>query len=239
MERSPLMHFFVQTLKGKKISIEAETTNRIVDIKAKIEEIEGVPIDQQLLIFGGQKLGDEKTLQYYKIQQEYTIQLFINPRNNQTEKNNSMQIKVRHFTIPKGEIALNVEPTDKIEDIKLQIYDECNIPSYQQRLYFNGINLENSKTLQDYSIKSDSILNLKNNFMEIVIKKSNGKCILFKVDPTDEILYVKTLIEDKEKIPTDQQMLLFCGKLLEDKLLLQDYSIAKLSTLYLVKKLQQ
>ena len=33
------MQFFVQTLKGKKISIEAEPTNKIVDIKAKIEEI--------------------------------------------------------------------------------------------------------------------------------------------------------------------------------------------------------
>ena len=135
------MQFFVQTLKGKKISIEAKSTDRIFDIKAKIEEIEGIPIDKQLLIFGGQKLENEKTLQYYKIQQEYTIQLSMNPRNNQTEKNNSMQIKVKHELLEHGEIALKVEPTDKIEDIKTQIYDIYFIPPHQQRLYFNGINL--------------------------------------------------------------------------------------------------
>lgn len=201
------MQFFVQTLKGKRISIDAEPTNKIVAIKAKIEEIEGIPIDQQLLIFGGQKLEDEKTLQYYKIQQEYTIQLSIKPLNNQTEKNNLMQIK-----ITPSEMSIKVKPTDKIEDIKLQIYDESYIPPYQQRLYFNGINLENDKTLQDYSIQRDSILILKNSYMEIFIKKINGKCILFNVDPTDEINYVKTLIEEKEKFQLISKFFFFAGE---------------------------
>ena len=162
----------------------------------------------------------------------------MNNGNNQTEKNNSMQIKVEHYLVLiKSEITFKVDPTDKIEDIKFQIHDKYPIPPYQQRLYFNGTILENSKTLQDYSIQNDSILNLKVNTMEIIIKKLDGKCLYFKVDQTDEVIYVKSLIEDKEKIPIDQQNLLFCGHLLEDRRLLKDYSIAKLSTLYLIKKL--
>ena len=74
--------------------------------------------------------------------------------------------------------------------------------------------------------------------MEIFIKKLDGKRILLKVDPTDEVSYVKAVIEDKEKIPADQQILIFCVNRLEDKNSLIYYSIARHSTFWLVYKLR-
>ncbi|KAL7490754.1 hypothetical protein ACHAWT_000289 [Skeletonema menzelii] len=74
------MQLFVKTLTGKTVSIEVEEGESIEDVKAKIAEKEGIPAEQQRIIFGGQQLQDGKTIDDYNIGDDATLHLVLRLR---------------------------------------------------------------------------------------------------------------------------------------------------------------
>ena len=147
------IQIFIKTLTGKIFPLVVQQYSTVEAVKAKIQDEEGIPPDQQRLIFTGKLPESGGTLSDYRVCKNSTIYMVLPLRDP-----NLMQIFVKTFS---GKtITIEVYPHDTIAIVKSKIQDKEGVPSDFQRLIFYGKQLENGHTLYCYNVQKESTLHL-------------------------------------------------------------------------------
>ncbi|KAL5722886.1 hypothetical protein ACHQM5_006346 [Ranunculus cassubicifolius] len=254
---------FVKTLTGKEIKFNLLPSSTIGSLKAKIEDMEKLPKEQQKLKFNSELLANERSLAYYGIVLLESIvsipshqqRLLFSERVMEDDKallhynvQNASAIRMILVTMffvetSSGKrIEMVMESSNSISVVKRKIQETEFVPPYKQRLSFCGLQLEDSRTLAHYKIERGSTLKLDiqcNGEMQIFVRTLEGRTRVVNVLRSDSVASLKEKIEVKERIPKDLQNLVFGGKLLESNRSLEEYGIEKESTLHLGLALSQ
>jgi len=231
-----------KTVDGDSITLKTLPSDTVEKLKLKLQEKEGIPVDQQRILFSGKQLEDNRTLAEYNVQEGSIVHVATKPSIHEI----LVFIKFTAKTIP-----LMVLPSDLVESLKKKIEQrDSNIPVARQKLALEGKVLEEGHTLAEYEIKRESSLELDllpaepvaqpttRKEVQIFVRNLLGKTITIQISPDDTVETLKAKVEAKEDIPPSEQRLLYGGKQLENGRKLSDYNIQKESTLHLVLRLR-
>jgi ubiquitin C len=222
---------FVKNWTGETITVKVPANATVLQVK------QSMPIEaycfQQRLTFAGEQLEDGRTLFYYNIQEGSTLY-----------HREIRRILLQHASGATSE--LDVEASDRIETVKARIQHKHRISPDQQRLVFEGEQLEDGRTIFDYGIqdertllhdKRQSTVHLVLPLLDISVKWAmSGKTLLtLYVYASDTVAYVKTMIQDREGIPPGRQSLTLGMQQLQAGHMLSEYDVQKGSTMHLVR----
>ena len=218
LERRKLYKACVRTTSGETITLSLDPKDNLATLKGLVSETVDIPIDKIHLTFDGDPcLDDNRTIVDYGIKSGSTFSL------------KSMKICVEN---PDGnQLPLFVKQTDTIGALKSKIEKKRKVPKQKISLAFDGKQLEDGNTLQDYNIKHEAAIMLNwlmsTDRVELHIKDGEGNTFSLEVGPSDTIGDIKSKIEKKEGIPADQQRLSFNGVELEAGRTIRQYKIGQ------------
>lgn len=156
------MHIRVKTLTGKTIDLYLTKPRLVSEIVDAIQQKEGIPPDQQRLIFAGTQLEHGSTISSYNITNGATLHLVLRLRGHSRtiDVASTDRFPIYIKTLTGKTITIWGDRSCTIARVKTAIEEQEGVPPSQQRLIFAGRQLEDARTLSDYSINTHSTLHL-------------------------------------------------------------------------------
>ena len=233
--RARRMEILVKTLTEKTKSFGVKPSATIGRVKARINYLEHIPVDEQVLIFNEMVLDDSGIMFDFGIKKGSTLTLM-----RVSKGLGLMKITVR--TLNGMENSMEVKPSDTIGKLKTRIHKKKGIPIDEQVLIFNEMVLHDSGTLADFYIKHGSFLTLmrkSRGFIKIFFRSILGKTFSLEVKPLCTIAYIKAKIQDEFGLRPVQQRLIFKGKPLYEDIhyTVGEYNIPNGSTIHVLGRL--
>ena len=255
---------YVRTLTGKIITVRCNEMDLIADIKSKIERKEGIPLGNQQLVKrethedsekGTQiinvNLDDHVSLSDYHIQNyQELILMRVDPSVHKVVM--PVLPGVEHPVAVPELATINVQSSSgekytvkidisaKVREMKSILSKQLGFELAEQRLIFDGNELQNDNVLQECNVRDGSTVHLVMlHFRDrvIYIKMLNGNSFTLECKAHNTIGTIKAMIHDEELIPADQQRLVFAGQALDnDRKTLTDYNIKHMDVIHLAFK---
>ncbi|KAG1834918.1 ubiquitin-related domain-containing protein [Suillus subalutaceus] len=168
------------------------------------------------------------------------------------------QIMISIRMIPDQKLDILALPDSSVLSLKHQISESIKVDAEHQRLLFAGKVLQDDKTLENYGVVNENVIQLAipptlkvaaktkpqrlrrghEPEVQIFVKNLNGKTMTLMISPTDTVENLMKKVQERTNIPPSEQRILFGGKQLEPSRILADYNISKESTLHLVLRLR-
>ena len=232
---------------GRTITLDVQPSDTIDAVKAKIQDLGGIPIEEQSLIFAGKRMEGSLRIEDCNLQNDNTFYL-MREKCPRSGLGSSILLHVKMST--GRTITLDVQPPDYIDQFSSDVSIAAGIPDDELVLSVAGRRLENGRRFDYYNFQSDENIYLYQRVRAIEgnagsyelptillhVATSAGHTYSFALLPTSTVGDVMRKIQTLEDIPPHEQRLVHYGQVLDSGCTLAHYCVQSFSSLALVEE---
>jgi ubiquitin C len=222
------LRIHIEDMNGRRIPLEVRRTETIAALKQRLQDQQGIPVENQTLFLLGRSLGDSESVQGCGVGHNCTLYLVHRPTN-------ALSIRVE---LESGKIVnVKVDAGDDCWVIKQRVREQAGIDLDGQFLYFGGCELMDTVQIWGLPIRDGMTLHLART-SGIAFSIYTRRQLVAYPSPDDLIQDVKDALEGPADLPWDLQKLVYHGRVMENGQKFGEFGVAPGETIHIVPMLR-